>query len=318
MEHIKLTEQKISEHYFIPAKTCTSYGREGCCWRISPELGEGHYWIYYHKDLFTINVHDFFFHDDIVLTFDCPECISVSKYDSISGEELTPYRHLQSGIIKTFIGGGVYKCLMHKNIPIRAIGIEILPAYYDHYLEEQYPAETIGLKDAFTYIDQTDNFPEMARLLTQVQSYRGDGISAKLFYEGKVSEAISLVLERHKKALEIEKTPLSKQDRDALIVVAAFINDHYSSDISLEQLSHIACMSISKLKSTFKRMYGTSITEFIQARRMGQAEHLLAATDLTIGQVAQSVGYMSASRFSVLFKKSSGLLPLEFRKLSKK
>ena len=100
--------------------------------------------------------------------------------------------------------------------------------------------------------------------------------------------------------------------------MAAFINDHYSSDISLEQLSHIACMSISKLKSTFKRMYGTSITEFIQARRMGQAEHLLAATDLTIGQVAQSVGYMSASRFSVLFKKSSGLLPLEFRKISKK
>lgn len=318
MERIILTEQKIAEQYFSPDISCTAYGKEGCCWRINPRLGEGHYWIYYHKDLFSINVHDFFFHDDIVLEFECPECISVSKYDSISGEELTPYRHLQSGIIKTFIGGGVYKCLMHKNIPIKAIGIEILPAYYDKYLEEQYPAETVGLKDAFTYIDQTNNFPEMARLLTQVQTYRGEGISAKLFYESKVSEAVSLVLERHKKALEIEKTPLSKQDRDALIVVAAFINDHYSSDISLEELSHIACMSVSKLKSTFKRMYGSSITEFIQARRMGQAEHLLTATDLTIGQVARSVGYTSASRFSVLFKKSSGLLPLEFRKLSKK
>ena len=318
MERIKLSAQTLSEKYFIPDPVSSAYGKEGSCWKINDNLGEGHYWIYYHKDLFAINLHDFFFHDDIVLEFECPECISVSKYDSISGEELTPYRHLQSGIIKTFIGGGIYKCLMHKNIPIKAIGIEILPAYYDRYLKEQYPAETGGLKDAFTYIDQTDNFPEMARLLTQVQSYRGDGIAAKLFYESKVSEAVSLVLERHKKALAIEKTPLSAQDKDALNVVASYINDHYASDISLDRLSHIACMGISKLKSAFKRMFGTSITEYIQARRMGQAEHLLSATGLTIGQVAQSVGYTSASRFSVLFKKSSGLLPLEFRKLSKK
>ena len=31
--------------------------------------------------------------------------------------------------------------LIHKNIPIRSIGIEIMPAYYEDYLKKQYPDE---------------------------------------------------------------------------------------------------------------------------------------------------------------------------------
>ena len=53
--------------------------------------------------------------------------------------------------------------------------------------------------EAFRKIDQTTDFPEMSRLLSEVQNYRGDGIAAKLFYESKVAEALSLVVEYQKK-----------------------------------------------------------------------------------------------------------------------
>ena len=45
-----------------------------------------------------------------------------------------------------------------------------------------------------------------------------------------------------------------------------------------------------------------------------EAEYLLAYTELTVGQVAQTVGYSTSSRFAELFRKSTGLLPLEYRK----
>ena len=48
---------------------------------------------------------------------------------------------------------------------------------------------------------------------------------------------------------------------------------------------------------------------------MSQAEYLLANTDLSIGQIAQTVGYSTSSRFAELFRKSTGLLPGEFRKV---
>ena len=44
-----------------------------------------------------------------------------------------------------------------------------------------------------------------------------------------------------------------------------------------------------------------------------QVEEIIL-TELTVGQVAQTVGYSTSSRFAELFRKSTGLLPLEYRK----
>ena len=71
-------------------------------------------------------------------------------------------------------------------------------------------------------------------------------------------------------------------------------------------------------KSCFKKYYDCTITEYIQQRRMSQAEYLLAYTELTVGQVAQTVGYSTSSRFAELFRKSTGLLPLEYRKTAQR
>ena len=254
-----------------------------------------------------------------MLEFSLPECLSITRYDSISGEELSPYRRLSAGCIKTFIGGYTpYKALNHKNIPIRSIGIEITPAYYEDYLKKLYPEAQINPVDAFRKIDQTSDFPEMSRLLTEIKNYRGEGIAAKLFYEGKVAEAISMVVEYQKKHPEKIEQKLSQQDIESIQTVASYLSDHYASDISLERLTQIACMGTTKLKSCFKKYYDCTITEYIQQRRMSQAEYLLAYTDLSVGQIAQTIGYSTSSRFAELFRKSTGLLPMEYRKMSQK
>lgn len=58
------------------------------------------------------------------------------RYDSISGEELSPYRRLSAGDIQTIVGGNYrYRALIHKRIPVHSVGIEILPAYYEDFLK---------------------------------------------------------------------------------------------------------------------------------------------------------------------------------------
>ena len=112
--------------------------------------------------------------------------------------------------------------------------------------------------------------------------------------------------------------PLSAEDVESLQNVISYIADHYAFDIPLERPASIACMSESKLKSCFKRQLGCSVTQYIQGRRMSQAEHLLIHTDFTMGQIAQMIGYTTSSRFAELFKKSTGLLPIEYRRLAKR
>ncbi len=253
----------LKGHGFTPDPDDHQYGALGLCWKLSPEIGEGSYWTYGQKDLYDIKIHNFSFHEDSLLEFSLPECLSITRYDSISGEELAPYRRLSAGCIKTYIGGyEPYQVLIHKNIPIHSIGIEIMPAYYEDYLKKQYPEEYRNPVEAFRKIDQTTDFPEMSRLLSELQNHRGDGIAAKLFYESKVAEALSLVVEYQKKR-PAAPSKLSQSDLERIQTVAAYLSDHYAAEIPMERLTQIACMGTTKLKSSFKKVYDCTITEYL-------------------------------------------------------
>ena len=284
-----------------------------------PAVGGGCYWVYARKDLFDIKIHDFFFHEDQCLDMEIPECISLQRYDSISGEELNPCRRLSAGDIQTIVGGKPrYRALIHKRIPIHAVGVEILPNYYDDFLKKQYPDVCFDLPSAFQSVDQATDFPAMSKLLFEIENYRGEGAAAALFYEAKVTEAIALVADAWKRQSRKPERARSTEDTASLQNVVSCIADHYAFDIPLERLASIACMSESKLKSCFKRQFGCSVTQYIQGRRMSQAEHLLIDTDFTMGQIAQMIGCTTSSRFAELFKKSTGLLPVEYRKLARR
>ena len=121
--------QAMEEHGFIPDPENRRYGSMGLCWRHSFRQGGGFFWTYGQQDLYTIKIHDFFFHEDQLLEFHWPESLSVTWYESISGEEFSPCRRLVPGCVKSFIGGREpYRALIHRQIPIVSIGVEIKDA----------------------------------------------------------------------------------------------------------------------------------------------------------------------------------------------
>ena len=285
---------------------------------MSNRLGEGYYWVYAEKNLFDIKIHDFYYYEDSMIECDMPECLSITYYYSIAGHELNPYRRINANCVKSYLGGqSPFKAMIHKKIPIKSIGIEIMPEYYNNYLKEKYPEEYISPYKAFCAVDETSNFPEMTLLLNQVYDYRGNGISAKLFYEAKVFEAVSLIFERFNKLTSCQKH-LNNKDVEQIHNLTSYINDHAAFQLSLDKLSKIACMGKTKLKQIFKQVNCCTITEYIQQQRMGQAEFLLSHTDLTIAQISKTVGYSNASRFAELFQRNVGILPGEYRKIMNK
>lgn len=288
----------------------------GQTFALSEELGCGYYWVYTQKNLFDIKIHDFYYHEDYFFECQLPECLSVTYYYSMAGHELNPYRRMSANCIRSYLGGQrPFKAMMHKKIPIRSVGIEILPDYYKHYLKEKYPEDYVSPYAAFCAIDETSSFPEMTLLLNQVFDYRGTGISAKLFYEAKVAEAVALIVERFHR-MSLSQKPLTKKDLEHIHIVTSYMKDHAAYPLSLSQLSKIACMGPTKLKQTFKQVNGCTITEYLQQQRMGQAEYLLSHTDLSIAQISQTVGYSNASRFAELFRRNAGILPGEYRRIT--
>ena len=176
----------LTEHGFVRDPDNQQYGSLGVCWKLSPEVGEGTYWTYGQKDLYDIKIHNFSFHEDFMLECSLPECLSITRYDSISGEELSPYRRLSAGCIKTFIGGyAPYKALIHKNIPIRSIGIEITPAYYEDYLKKLYPEAQINPVDAFRKIDRLPISQKCLGYSQRSKTIAGKELPQNFFMRGK-------------------------------------------------------------------------------------------------------------------------------------
>ncbi|GAA0076620.1 AraC family transcriptional regulator [Clostridium sp. CTA-5] len=307
----------LLKHGFYLDENCSKFNTEGICYSVLPEKGIGHYWVYPYKNLFSISIHDFVLSKDLFFEYKIPEYLSISYLESGSGKEFKTFKSISCGCIKSFIGNhSLYQALFHKNIPIRSIGIEIMPEYYKDYLQKKYPGEYKNPCSAFLSIDGTVNFPELISLLKQIKNYRGTGMTAKLFYECKVAEAISLIVDKSKtmNTISMPTRKISNEDINSIKTISSYIDAHYAAEIHLEELSKLACMGITKLKYTFKAVHKCTITEYIQIKRMHHAEHMLLNTNLNINEVAQIVGYKKASRFSELFRKTTGLLPNEFRK----
>ena len=59
----------------------------------------------------------------------------------------------------------------------------------------------------------------------------------------------------------------------------------------------------------FKRLYGQTIFDYCQSRRMEHARHLLEHTELSITEISFDVGYEYPSNFTTAFKRHFGVTP---------
>lgn len=86
-----------------------------------------------------------------------------------------------------------------------------------------------------------------------------------------------------------------------------------SSAKTLKQLSDEFDFPYVSMQACFKQVYGMSIHSYLVHYRISQASRMLRESDVPIGEIALSVGYVNASKFSSAFKEATGFTPSEFR-----
>lgn len=115
-----------------------------------------------------------------------PELLTITYYESISGEELHPYQPLKSGYIRSYWSKGEkYSAIIHKNIPVQSIGIEFTATFCDQFLAYKYGEKYVNPRQALTTLKATSTFSEMVILLRQIAAYRGSDLTSALFMKEK-------------------------------------------------------------------------------------------------------------------------------------
>jgi AraC-like DNA-binding protein len=95
--------------------------------------------------------------------------------------------------------------------------------------------------------------------------------------------------------------------------IMGWVDKHYMEPFQLETVSDLVHLSPAHVSSLFRKTVGTSITEYLTARRIREASLLLKKSSLTVQEIGEAVGLTNFSYFCQLFKKHAGLSPHQYR-----
>lgn len=91
------------------------------------------------------------------------------------------------------------------------------------------------------------------------------------------------------------------------------IDADLTGDLSLKALSASLNINSSYLSTLFKKETGSTLTEYVNRKRIEHALQLLRSSNMQIQTVAQHCGVSDVNYFTKLFKKQIGKTPTEYR-----
>lgn len=94
----------------------------------------------------------------------------------------------------------------------------------------------------------------------------------------------------------------------------SYINDNLDTELSVASVCKSANISKSVLYKKFREKFNCTLSEYINRRRINESIKLLHTTSLSIEEISQRVGFTSASYYSKIFKKQTGVSPLKYKK----
>lgn len=119
------------------------------------------------------------------------------------------------------------------------------------------------------------------------------------------------ILESNKKLYQLLEE--LEQHYDYIDFTQKYIADHYMDEIKLTELADIMHVSRQHLGTLFKEKMGITFSDYLTSYRLNQAITILENKTVSIGELAQMVGYTDAAYFSRAFKKYTGFSPNTFR-----
>ena len=101
---------------------------------------------------------------------------------------------------------------------------------------------------------------------------------------------------------------------DRISYVGAYIENHFTTDMSIDFLAEKAGMSTRTFSRAFRQQYQSAPLAYILQLRINRAENLLKHSEKNITDIAYACGFQDSSYFSRMFRKRTGLSPAEYRK----
>lgn len=170
---------------------------------------------------------------------------------------------------------------------VRAIALELLYIVQEHFERNELPIRTVLTNSCRSY-EELLHMETLGEVIAWLDALRQD-LSDFLLRESEKGGA---------------KIVGMAQD---------WIAAHYREAASLQEAARAVSLNPSYFSTLLKKFTGKSYTELLMEYRIERAKELLLLTDAKVYRVGQMVGYEDKFYFSRIFKRVTGMTPVEFK-----
>lgn len=153
-----------------------------------------------------------------------------------------------------------------------------------------------------------DQDARILQLLTgMMKEYEEKKVGYSEIFRSRLLEILILIMRN-----VIQRDSIIKND--TIIEVIKYIKSHYSSSRILSTFCDLYHYSPQYISRIFRQETGFTVSEYLQKVRIEKSCELLAGSNLSVADIAESVGYTDLKFFTSLFKRMIKMTPRDYRK----
>ena len=153
-----------------------------------------------------------------------------------------------------------------------------------------------------TCVDLMDRLQKMNRSLSALDRFQS--CSLMISYLSVLCDVIT-------RAAPLPAVPSSETVIQQVLI---YINEHYTQPLSIQDLAHRFCISVSYLSHEFARYTRRSVYDYILYRRIMLAREMITSP-ASLNAIAYECGFNDYSNFLRSFNKIVGMSPREYREI---
>ena len=165
-----------------------------------------------------------------------------------------------------------------------------------------------------TTADKNEAYEQLRKILDRVLNrfYDKEGEGAlylnSIYYEALYVLTSYFRIKADDSRLKDDVTP----DNSRVFEIQNYVQANYI-DITLDDLAENFFLSKPYLSKYIKEKSGMTFGDLVKKIRMKKAKALLKSSNMTVENIAMSVGYQNVEHFNRLFKKAYDMTPMQFR-----
>lgn len=191
--------------------------------------------------------------------------------------------------------------------------------YYAPYGSE-YVLEVLHPHGGFTVGVNFQLFDEQGEPFVfsdEVQVFRASSVMVRAFEELAHSDLLPKLQSRillETVIAEIGREEPSLSIPDCIRASVTHMQEHYTEPLTVADFAALSHISEVYFRRIFKVAFRMSPAAYLTRLRLQKAAEYLEYGDMSVGEIAEAVGYSGASYLTKVFKEEYGVTPLRYRK----